>query len=71
LIHRRCLGQNEDDCPKCAASHRLAQEIKRTQEVGAQQYDEFFQKLNEAEQGFTVIADYLGRNAVSNLSTQL
>lgn len=64
--HLRCLGDNDQECPKCAPEQRLVLEITRNQEESANDHDQFLQQLKDADDGFSVIADYLGRNTFGN-----
>ncbi|KAI3658936.1 hypothetical protein MP638_006312 [Amoeboaphelidium occidentale] len=64
-FHVRCLGENEKQCPKCAPDHRLILDIKKSNENHAAHHEQFFRQLDGSEDGFAVIADYLGRNLLS------
>ncbi|KAK9694802.1 Vacuolar protein sorting-associated protein 11 [Basidiobolus ranarum] len=63
--HQRCLNEYEKDCPKCAIDNRMVLEIKRSQEENADKHELFLAQLEDADDGFEVIADYFSRNTMS------
>ena len=66
-FHQRCLGDNERECPMCAPANRTILEIKRSQEANAQRHDQFYKQLEVADDGFSVVADYFGRNVFNKI----
>jgi len=66
-FHHRCLGENEKECPMCAPGNRTILEIKRSQEQNANRHDQFSKQLESSEDGFSVVADYFGRNVFSKI----
>lgn len=53
-VHR-CLGEHETECPNCAQAHGLIKEIKRGNDLFAQQQDVFLSSVKDT--GFEAIAD--------------
>ncbi|KAJ3050090.1 Vacuolar protein sorting-associated protein 11 [Rhizophlyctis rosea] len=66
-FHQRCLGESDGECPRCAPEHRIIQELVRGQEQSAGKHDVFLQKLQGAEDRFSVIADYFSKNTFVTL----
>ncbi|ORY06607.1 vacuolar protein sorting-associated protein 11 [Basidiobolus meristosporus CBS 931.73] len=64
-FHQRCLNEYEKDCPKCAIDNRMVLEIKRSQEENADKHELFLAQLEDADDGFEVVADYFSRNTMS------
>ena len=65
--HQRCLGDNERECLLCAQGNRTILEIKRSQEANAGRHEQFFKMLEGSEDGFSVVADYFGRNLFNKM----
>ncbi|CAG8553416.1 4440_t:CDS:10 [Paraglomus brasilianum] len=63
--HQRCLPDTDRECPKCAVEHRFLAEVRRKQEINAEKHDLFVQQLEDAEDGFSVIADYFSKNTMA------
>ncbi|GAB5588557.1 Vacuolar protein sorting-associated protein 11 [Umbelopsis nana] len=63
--HQRCLTENDKECPQCAVQHRMIAEMRRTQEANADRHDLFYAQLEDAEDGFSVIADYFSKNTMA------
>ncbi|KAK4049678.1 Vacuolar protein sorting-associated protein 11 [Microbotryomycetes sp. JL201] len=67
--HQRCLGDStashETQCPTCARSHGVVQELRRAHEQSASDHDMFLQDVREGEDGFKAVADAFGRGALS------
>jgi hypothetical protein len=53
----------ERECPLCANEFRKVQQIKASLRDSLARHDQFIHKLDEAANGFGVVADYLGRGA--------
>lgn len=64
-FHQRCLPDSDRECPQCAVQHRMISEIRRAQEENAEKHELFFEQLKEAEDGFSVIADYFSKNTMA------
>ena len=60
-FHQACLADDEHACPVCAPQRRRMQQHVQQQQQRAHQHDEFFKQLEQAEDGFTSIAEYFGR----------
>lgn len=63
--HLLCLGDNEKECPECAPEYRSVLEMKRNLEQNSRDQDQFFQKVKNSKDGFSVIADYFGKGIIS------
>ncbi|CAG8703669.1 27714_t:CDS:10 [Gigaspora margarita] len=63
--HQRCLPDSDRECPQCAPSYRLISDQRRAQEINADNHDSFFDKLKQAEDGFSVVADYFSKNTMA------
>ncbi|RUS22924.1 hypothetical protein BC937DRAFT_94921 [Endogone sp. FLAS-F59071] len=63
--HQRCLPESDLECPRCAIEHRTINEIRRTQEANADRHDLFFAQIEDAEDGFAVVADYFSKNTMA------
>ncbi|GBG75387.1 hypothetical protein CBR_g20017 [Chara braunii] len=64
-FHQQCLGDNDRECPLCAASHATVMEAKRGALQSANDHDSFFQRLHNADDGFAVIAEYFGKGMLT------
>ena len=62
--HRHCF-QSYSDCPACAPENKKILEILRSQEDARNQHDQFHAQLEKAEDGFNIVAEYLGRGLFS------
>uniref|UniRef100_A0A1D1XE62 Vacuolar protein sorting-associated protein 11 homolog n=1 Tax=Anthurium amnicola TaxID=1678845 RepID=A0A1D1XE62_9ARAE len=67
-FHLHCLGDNEQECQKCAPEYRSVLETKRSSEQNSKDYDRFFQLVKNSKDGFSVIADYFGKGILSKTS---
>jgi hypothetical protein len=63
-FHGRCLGEADAECPVCAPEKRSLDELKAALAAAAADQDRFYQALENSEDGFTVIAEHLGRGLV-------
>ncbi|KAF9438731.1 hypothetical protein BGZ76_005463 [Entomortierella beljakovae] len=64
--HQRCLSDGSDrECPKCMVEQRTVADIRRMQEANAEKHDMFMSKLEDADDGFEVIAEYFGNNTMA------
>ncbi|KAG8642183.1 vacuolar protein-sorting-associated protein 11 homolog [Manihot esculenta] len=68
-FHQRCLGDNEKECPECAAEYRSVLEMRRSLEQNSKDQDQFFQQVKSSKDGFSVIAEYFGKGIISKTST--
>jgi hypothetical protein len=53
---RRCLGENESQCPNCARTHGVVREIRKNNEQFAGRHDLFLAEVAESEDGFGTVA---------------
>ncbi|KAF9935236.1 hypothetical protein FBU30_006321 [Linnemannia zychae] len=64
--HQRCLSDTADrECPKCMVEQRTVADIRRMQEANAEKHDLFKAELEDADDGFEVIAKYFGNNTMA------
>ncbi|KAL2932889.1 Vacuolar protein-sorting-associated protein 11-like protein [Bienertia sinuspersici] len=63
--HLRCLGDNEKECPECAPEYMSVLEMKRSMEQNSKDQDQFYQRVRNSKDGFSVIADYFGKGIIS------
>ena len=62
--HQHCFQSYSDsdrDCPACAPENKKILDILRSQEAVRNQHDQFHAQLEKAEDGFNIVAEYLGR----------
>lgn len=64
-FHQRCVGDNEKECPECAPEYRSVLEMKKRLEQNSTSQDQFFQKIKNSKDGFSVIAEYFGKGLIS------
>ncbi|GJJ78227.1 vacuolar protein sorting-associated protein 11 [Entomortierella parvispora] len=65
-FHQRCLADSADrECPKCMIEQRTVADIRRMQEANAEKHDLFLSELEDADDGFEVIAKYFGNNTMA------
>ncbi|PRW51086.1 vacuolar -sorting-associated 11-like protein isoform A [Chlorella sorokiniana] len=62
------VGDATAACPLCAAEHRKAQELRRSNRASAADKDSFFKQLRSAPDGFALVAEYFGRGLLNNTS---
>ncbi|CAI2179070.1 378_t:CDS:10 [Funneliformis geosporum] len=60
-----CLPDSDRECPQCISQHRLIAEIRSSQEENSDNHNLFFDQLKEADDGFSVIADYFSKNTMA------
>ncbi|KNE72644.1 hypothetical protein AMAG_20490 [Allomyces macrogynus ATCC 38327] len=63
--HASCLNETASgppECPKCIKAHRKAVALQRT--LAEQAGEDFFGKLEAADDGFAVVADWFSRKAI-------
>ncbi|KAI8320405.1 hypothetical protein GQ54DRAFT_305536 [Martensiomyces pterosporus] len=60
--HQRCLGDLGDSCPKCRAENQMLEDQRRRQELNSRQHAAFFEKLEQADDGFDVIANWYSKS---------
>lgn len=63
--HLRCMGENERECPMCAAENNKILKIKKSLEANVGQHEQFFQQLEASADGFATAAEYFGRGIFS------
>ncbi|PSC75564.1 vacuolar -sorting-associated 11-like protein [Micractinium conductrix] len=64
----RTLGDGDAACPLCAAEHRQAQELRRSNAASATDKDTFFKQLRAAPDGFSLVAEYFGKGLLNATS---
>ncbi|KAG7086657.1 hypothetical protein E1B28_002597 [Marasmius oreades] len=57
--HQRCLTGNDTECPKCAREHGVIRDIRRNNEILANQHDVFLAEVQEG--GFKAVAGAFSR----------
>lgn len=60
-FHSRCLGEGENECPLCAQSHGVILEIRKNNIQFGQRHDLFINEVEEAEDGFDVVASMFSK----------
>jgi len=63
--HQRCLVENETECPACARAHSTIREIRRANQMAADQHDLFLAEVQEAEDGFGATARMFSKGLLS------
>lgn len=69
--HQQCFenyAENETDCPECLPQHSKVLDILRSQEQSRNLHEDFHHQLERSEDGFSVVADYLGRGLFQRLT---
>ncbi|CAG8480604.1 10621_t:CDS:10 [Diversispora eburnea] len=64
-FHQRCLPESDRECPQCAIQNRMIFEIRKSQEINADKHELFFEQLKDADDGFSVVADYFSKNTMA------
>ncbi|RHZ69860.1 hypothetical protein Glove_277g41 [Diversispora epigaea] len=64
-FHQRCLPESDRECPQCAIQNRMISEIRKSQEINADKHELFFEQLKDADDGFSVVADYFSKNTMA------
>ncbi|XP_078435860.1 vacuolar protein sorting 11 isoform X2 [Wolffia australiana] len=67
-FHLHCLGDNEQECPRCAPDYRSVLETRKNLEQNAADFETFSQKVKNSKDGFSVVADYFGKGILSKAS---
>jgi len=60
--HLRCLGENDQTCPKCAPEHRMIMDAIRLQESNTLSQDVLNQQLEKSNDHFDTITSYFSKN---------
>ncbi len=60
---KRCLPDNEPECPNCAREYGMIREIRRNNERLADQHEVFLEEVRE--DGFKAVAEGFGRGALN------
>ena len=60
-FHERCLPDKDSPCPICADEVDHVLRMRSDLQKSAANHDAFFKELNDAEDGFTTVAEYCGR----------
>ncbi|KAJ1657403.1 Vacuolar protein sorting-associated protein 11 [Dispira simplex] len=61
--HQRCLGEADQDCPRCYRENQMVADIVRNQDATLAHTDRFLHKLENAKDGFDVITEYFSKGA--------
>ncbi|PNG99746.1 Vacuolar protein sorting-associated protein 11, partial [Tetrabaena socialis] len=61
----RQLGDSDRECPLCAPDQRRVLDIRRSMQAASLQPERFFAELREAADGFSVVAEHLGRGIMN------
>jgi len=62
--HQHCFqsfSDSDKECPACHQDNKKILDILKSQEAGRNQHDQFHAQLEKAEDGFSIVAEYLGR----------
>lgn len=65
----RCLPDADPECPACARQYAVIREMRRNQQALADRHDLFLTEVEEAEDGFGVIAGAFGRGLLNQSSS--
>lgn len=67
--HRRCLNEVSEDteCPQCAPNNATIRAIRRAQDDLADRHDLFKSSLDDADDTFKLISDFLGRGVMEQV----
>jgi len=60
-FHARCVVDTESECPKCAQQYRQVRGIRDSMKATAAMHETLFKKLEDEQDGFSVVAEYFGR----------
>jgi len=60
-FHQHCVEGSDQECPKCSMQYRQVRGIRESMKNASTQHDRFFKRLEEEQDGFSVVADYFGR----------
>ena len=66
--HQRCLSDSEPECILCSRQHSIIREVRRNQTRLADRHDLFLNEVQEAEDGFGVVAGAFGRGLMTSNS---
>lgn len=61
LRSSRCLPDSDPECPTCARQFAVIREVRRNQVALAERHDLFLSEVQDAEDGFAVVAGAFGR----------
>ncbi|ELT88573.1 hypothetical protein CAPTEDRAFT_218778 [Capitella teleta] len=70
-FHQHCFesySESDAECPVCLSENRKVFDILRAQEQSRDLHDQFQTQLDRSQDGFSVIADYFGRNLFNKLT---
>lgn len=62
--HQHCFqsfSDSDKECPACHQDNKKILDILKSQEAGRNHHDQFHAQLEKAEDGFSIVAEYLGR----------
>lgn len=61
------FSENENECPACLPNNNKSLDIIRAQEQSKDLHDSFHSLLDQAEDPFSLVADYFGRGVFKKL----
>lgn len=61
------FSENENECPACLPNNNKSLDIIRAQEQSKDLHDSFHSLLDQAEDPFSLVADYFGRGVFKRL----
>ncbi|KAJ8020828.1 Vacuolar protein sorting-associated protein 11-like [Holothuria leucospilota] len=68
--HQSCFesyAENDQECPACSPENRKVLDIIKAQEQNKDLDEEFHRQLENAQDGFSVVADYFGRGVFNKV----
>lgn len=65
--HQLCLVGDSEECTVCAEERSKVQDIIRSQQLGADQHEQFFKQLEGSPNRFGVVADYFGKGVFNKI----
>ncbi|KAF6207548.1 hypothetical protein GE061_015995, partial [Apolygus lucorum] len=70
-FHQHCFqsfADNENECPPCMGTNKQVIEAFKSQEENKDLHEMFHRQLEHAEDGFSLVTDYLGRGVFTKLT---
>uniref|UniRef100_A0A069DXR3 Vacuolar protein sorting-associated protein 11 homolog n=1 Tax=Panstrongylus megistus TaxID=65343 RepID=A0A069DXR3_9HEMI len=70
-FHQHCIqsfAENENECPPCLDKNKQTIEAIQSQEENNDLHEMFHRQLERAEDGFSLVTDYLGRGVFTKLT---
>jgi hypothetical protein len=66
-FHQNCVLETERECPKCAPEQQRVMAIQADLQASAGSHENFLSDLQGSSDGFSVVADYLGKNVFADV----